>query len=188
MDSNRKHVRPHLKDTNAIKYNFITTTYTTDDLADKVNDFCSNHQPGDQYSIMLGTNNLKQIANATSEEEKNQITKETYNNIKSSVIQMRQQTDALIHIIKIPPHQNNDVINQKIMSVNDSLAKLQNRDAGINVIEAFATEAYDAETDRTEVIQDDGIHLTKEGGIVVAECMEHNESIVKQHIDHTRQP
>ena len=188
MDSNRKHVRPHLKDTNEIKYNFITTTYTTDDLADKVNEFCSNHQPGDQYTIMLGTNNLKLIANETSEEEKNQITKETYDNIKSSVIQMRQQTDALIHIIKIPPHQNNDEINQKIMSVNDSLVKLQNRDAGINVIEAFATEAYEAGTDRTEVIQDDGIHLTREGGKVVVDCMKHNETIAKQHIDHTRQP
>ncbi len=75
MDSNRKFVKPHLKDSNEIKYKFNTTTYTTDDLVEKLEDLCNNHKPNNQYTIMLGTNNLKMIPTANNQEKKKEITR-----------------------------------------------------------------------------------------------------------------
>ncbi len=185
MDSNRKFVKPHLKDSNEIKYKFNTTTYTTDDLAEKLEDLCNNHKPNNQYTIMLGTNNLKMIPTANNQEMKKEITKETYDNIKASAIKLRQRTEACVHIIQIPPHQTNNEINNEIISVNQSLSKLPNRDAGINYITPFAPEAYEEDLDRSEVIDEDGIHLTAYGGKLVADCMKDNEKNVKQYLTST---
>ena len=118
--SNRKYIKNQLTNTEKINYEFIENIYTTAQLMEKVTELVENHQPNTHYMILEGTNDLRD----------GKPTRQTYENIKGSVIKLRKSTGAIVQLLQIPPHKDAK-IDWVIDWVNEKLAKLPKNDAGI---------------------------------------------------------
>ncbi len=126
-DSNRDNFREFIKDTESTKFKYIEYIYTAERLEDKAKEIAENYQPGTQYSILMGLNDLRKLKQTRTVNE----------HIENATATLRS-TGAIVQILPIPIHRD-VTINAKIAHVNNFIEDLGRKDKGVifNKIEEF---------------------------------------------------